>query len=69
MRLHLYTTHETLAELYADEHQVMMRELNLFAQVESRLEQQMFVIECDYEDWIMWCLKRPSWATKFKAGR
>lgn len=68
MRLHLFTTHDSIADLYTDEHQVMMRELNAFAQVRSDYQRQMFMIDCDYADWILWCLKRPGWALMFKAG-
>lgn len=66
--LYFHITHDALADLHTDEYQVLMRELNEFAHVTSNLQLNVFTVETVYEPWIYWCLKRPTWATKFKIG-
>lgn len=64
-----YADYESLAELYTEETTVMQREIEEFGLWILHPNTQVVEVSCRYSDWIMWCLKRPTWAVKFRIGQ
>ncbi len=67
--LYFFADYESLAELYTEEMTVMQREIEDFGLWILHPQNQVVEVSCTYNDWILWCLKRPSWAVKFRIGQ
>lgn len=64
-----YCDYSSIVELYTEEVMIMQREIEEFGTWRTNHNSQCIEITCVYDDWIMWCLKRPSWAIKFRIGQ
>ena len=65
----MFADYDDLADLNPVEQVVLRETLEDFAvSVISVDNRRVMEVITEYNPWIMWCLKHPEWATKFRMG-